>query len=760
MISYILPAANRIVKQEISAQARNNKLDNKIIEVLDKNAEFFKRKKNFDYHPYYYITLDQIAKIASNASEVYDSMVRLTDASYYEDNNPIAYLYAHLIEENKKVVVKICLLRPPPEKQGAPRDATKMCQKAAESSIPVLDKIIKTRASKLLAVPMDNPEHLLIKNIIVQGETPEAATQKLEIYPNAISFESELYRLLNTGFRLVPNAFKFKNKVDTLDSGSQQHVFNVKPVPILHVLSDWIKYLKESGQIFSLTHNYHIVNHKENPSLVIEEIHRHVLAHKEALKKVVLPRIHGAIVQASNTGYANAYILWKEYTSNRENTDSVEEAKLILQVMSAARLGELNEAQIGLSLKNIRRSVGILEALLEYLDTSLNTKMSELSQDICTQIEYNSKNRKLLSLISLNEELRKIDLVSAAKDLNTLKSLFDKIAERFAYLVKLGNLSDTEDFQDIYFVDASRLTGIIANLAKLTLKNKTFSEQYEAAKTIKKNLLNDIKAHPELDSKMSLPEITEARNIIKEMDRVLKFGEEKKTLLRPKEYDITKGFLLSALYLGTIFILATISNPYFIILLTVYPFLIRPFFSKGSRNPKEIVRKEETSNTQFDLTRQIQKYIKQKIKVYNSKTGGIGPPQIMTNDQLEELLDFTDAKNIVEIKKAFPHLKDKTPTQIKEIFKSTFLKSTASIVFRGNEVPRGNYLRQKGVPFPQEIYIEKSSLGNPAYRRDLANSFRKEFEMLIPVEKDKQMYYRKLIEILENPKEYTKYLKT
>ena len=757
MISYVLPAANRTIKQEFTSQTRGNKLDDQIIELLDVNAEFFRARKNFDYHPHYYVTLDKIAKMALNVSEMHHSMVRLTDA-LSGGGNRIVYIYAYLIEEDEKAIVKICLLRPLPERQGAPRDATRMCQKAVEYSVSILDKIVKVRASKLLTVPVDNPEHLLIKNVIIEREDSQAFTKELEIYPNKISFENELHELINTGFRLVSHPSD--EETHALDGEEpQKYVLDIEPVPIPHILSDWIEYLKGTEQVLFITDNYHIVNHKENPSLITEEVRRHVLVHEETLKKVILPRIHRVMAQSSNTDYTNAYTSWKEYTSDRENADFTEEAKQILEVMKAVHLDELDESQIGLSIKSIYRLMGILESLFEHLNTSLDVEMSKLSQKICAQIEYNSNSRKLLSLLNLNEELGRVDQPSTTEDLNTLKNLFEELAKRFAYLVKSGDLLTPKDFQDIYFVNPSNLTDIIANLANLTLKNRIFLEQYEVAKKIKIDMLNDIKVHPELDSKISPAEITKANKTIQEVDKILSLEKEKKEAKKMTEYDLVKGFLFSVLSVGTILVLTVVSNPYFIVLLITYPFLIKFFFSKDKAKKKEIVREEETPDVQPDLTQQVQNYIKQNIITNNSEREGMDPTQIMTHNQLDELLDITEPTNIAKLKEAFPRLKDQTPTQIKKKLRLTLLRSMAMISFKDEEVPKGNYMRQKRVPFPRELYIAKNSLSNTNFRRKLSNSFRKEFEMLMPIEKDKQMYYRKLIEILENPKEYTKYLK-
>ena len=759
MISYVLPSANRTVKQDIGVQVRGSKLDNKLIKLLEANAEFFRVKLNFNYQPAHYITLDQIVKMTPEISEIHDSLVRLTDV-FSSDDGRIAYPYAYLIEENHKAIVKICLLRPPSEKQGYPRDAARMCQKAVEFSIPVLEKIIKARSSRLLKVPAKNPEHLLVKNITTKKKIPESpSTQRQEVYANTISFEAELHKLILTGFRLSPPVSQEDAYLEK-DEAPQQRILNIKPIPIPHLLFDWIKYLRDHNLIISIIDNYYVVNNRENPSLLPQEIRKHILVHKETLKKVILPRIHRIVVDSSTVDYNDAYNTWKEYSGNLSNTDFVEEAGLILKVMNAVHLDDIDQTQIGLSLENISRSVEILTALLERLDVSSDVKMNKLVQNIRSQIEYNSENRKLLSMIDLCDEFSKMGRASVPNDVASLKNLFEKLSDKFAYLVKSGELTKPQDFQEIYFVEPSRLTGIIAHLAKLALKNKVFQEQYKVAKMIKKNLLNDIKMHPELDAKMTLSEISEAGKTIEEFDKILNFEKRRKIKSAPQEYDFAKGFLLSTLYVGGIFTLAILSNPYSIMLLITYPILAKFLFSKGSSEKDKITKEKVNSNVQPDLKQQIQKYIKNNLSFENSKTGGIGPPQIMTYDQLEDFLDFADTNNITKIEKAFPDLKKQSPAQIKDIFKSAFMEGRVIITFKETEIPQaGSYLRQKGVSFPKELYITQTSLANPVFRQGLSDFLRKEFEMLTPTEKDKQMYYRKLIEILENPREYTKYLK-
>ena len=750
MIEYILPEANRTISQDIPSNIRASKLDNNILGLLDMNADYFSKNRNFDYHPHYYVTLDKIAQIATNASEIHNSITRLTNI-IPEKNDRVAYLYAYLIEENKKAIVKICLLRPPIHKRGEPRDATRMCQKALEASTPILDRIIKARASKPLSVPVDNPENLMFKETVRQGGPSDIMIRKLELEPDAISLESELNRFLAGGFKLSPTNSNEDSRSPT--EVDQRPTLNVKPVPIQHIISDWMGYLEDSKQVVRIARDYHLVNDQENPSLTVQEIHRHLLVCKGVFSKTILPKVNKTLSMSSSENYTQAYNSWKEYTHETEKTDIVGETDLILRVMNTINFNGLDEKRIGFSQKSIRRLLEIMKGLYDFMSSSSTQKTEDIIQDIAKQIKYNSESRKLLTLVNFDEELNKNNYMPGSKDTAVLKDILDTLSKNFAYLAPSDDLRDPKDFQKIYFVDASRLTGIIANLAKHALKNKIFLEQYEIAKKIKKNLVNDVKIHPELDSEMSAAEIAEAQRIIEELGKILSLEKQKGSAKLFQDHDYTKGVLLSAFYIGTIFTLATVVNPYLIFLALTYPLLVKLFFSTGSDKKKKSKTSKKTLDTQSDFMRQVQKYFKENIKD-GHEIANMSSAKVMTFEQLNNFLNNTE-----DLRQAFPALKDQNQSQIRGNLKNTLLKNMASIVFRTDEVPSGSFLGQKGVPFPKEIYIEKSSLSNATFRRKLAGFFRGEFAGSSPSDKKRQAYFRKLIETMENPREYTKYLK-
>ena len=751
---------DRTIRLDAPSYANMPKVECRIFELLDQKTAYFQQYNMENVHPYNFLLLESLSEHEDDPNNIYHALVRLSDV---EENgrNRMIYLYPFMFIENDRVIVKISIIRPAlNEGEAHIRDAERMSMRALELSLPVLDRIVQYRKTKPLQIPSEEPESLIVKN--KASTENQGAPAVMGLHPDALAFETELKGLLNTGFSLKQSTSKKKGTGAPVPAGdSDDKAMHIKPVPIPHAIDDWIHYLKKSGYLFEVTDDYHIV--KMTGKDLSDEICKYILIYKEALKNVVLPRMHNEIRKTKTHDYNEAYKNWNAFIKKEEESQDnlVEEAKLLISVFEAASLNPIHQEAIGFSLKKIQRCIYLLERFIKLESEESNSDTNQLIASLRNQISFNSQQKKLLTTINLNHEITKIGISPSDEGIDYLKDIFEQVSESFAFYTESGVFDEIRHYEKIHLVDSGYLLGVIANLAQLASRNRNYVPDYEIAKKIQKKIDNDIRIHPELNAKLSEEEVKEAKRIIAELDaQILKLRDKSlKTDKKEKKasrYDWSKGLSFSAIYFAVTLAFSLIISYEFMAILLVYPFFFM-FFFKNTEKEDGSSKKSATKHKAAQPTANaVLNYFENYF--YADKRGPC-ISRISDSNQLDSLLAIDRPKTINQLKQTIPELKGLADASIKKTFHKVFNKNIAKITFRDSDLPKSrDYMNQSGVPFPRNIYIKKNDLSSPLFRQGLAEEIRKVFKNLMPSETDKQEYYRSLINILEVPREYHKYL--
>lgn len=103
----------------------------------------------------------------------------------------------------------------------------------------------------------------------------------------------------------------------------------------------------------------------------------------------------------------------------------------------------------------------------------------------------------------------------------------------------------------IYVLKARRLSELSNQLAKLEHKRKRYYNGKETAEVYKKEPLTEAILKSDVDSYMAIdPLIVELRDLVKEEDRIVKFLEDAKGMLRWRGNDIKNAIEYRKLMLG------------------------------------------------------------------------------------------------------------------------------------------------------------------------------------------------------------------
>ena len=551
-MSVLVRKIDRKIRLDILSYANMTKFEQKIFELLEQKSAYYKQNEMEDVHPYNFLSLEMLAQYESDVDNIHNTLLKLSDAKGNGENRMV-YLYPFMFIEDDKVVVKISILRPDANKgEDHIRDAERMTMKAFEFSLPVLDRIAEYRKVKPLRVPSQKPESLIIKKKTNKIDRKEQ--ESIDFYPDALAFEVELQRLLDTGFNLKVPIQKTKD-IHTLVYSHEPNyrVMNIKPVPIPHAIDDWMHYLKTSGYLIQLTDDYHMI--KMSGKALSTEVYSYIIVYTEALKNVVLPKVHSTIKQFMIPAYEQAYKRWQLFHNKdleeQPEDEFIEGSELLISVFNKASLKPMHEKTIGFSLKKIQRCIQILKKLIEFRSAEVNSDKNRLILSLRDQISSNSQQKKLLTTIDFNYELTKIGISPLDEGIDYLKDIFTEVSESFAFYTKNDSLNEIRHYQKIHLVDPRCLLAVVANLAKLAIENQNYTPDYEIARNIQKKIETDIRIHPELNEHLSEKEIEAAKKVIAELEpqilkirsKSLKEGEkENKTW----QYDWSRGILLSA----------------------------------------------------------------------------------------------------------------------------------------------------------------------------------------------------------------------
>lgn len=103
----------------------------------------------------------------------------------------------------------------------------------------------------------------------------------------------------------------------------------------------------------------------------------------------------------------------------------------------------------------------------------------------------------------------------------------------------------------IYVIRGRRLTTLQTQLAKLEHKRKRYYSGKDTAEVYKKEPLTEAILKMDIDSYMAIdPMIIEMRGLVKEEDRIVKFIEEAKGMLRWRGNDIKNAIEFRRMLLG------------------------------------------------------------------------------------------------------------------------------------------------------------------------------------------------------------------
>ena len=742
-----------MVKTEPSLEVRKHAMALDVLELLEKNASSLYQHRNASHNSHDFVLIDTIMLLTEEPDKILEIIKLITDHRNGGEEK-IAYMYPFLIQEGNKSIVKIAFIRPPTAGRGMPRDASQFCEIAMRDSIPILNRLVSARKKKVLKIPIENPGSLIIKK---KNTTQDDAITG-NLYPQLISFEQELRNFLDSGFRyLDKNIIKKKESNAILDATLKKAYLEIKGLPMPHALADWLDYLVHSHQITRIENNYYIVY--ENTDNGFEEIRKHICVHKEALEKHVLPKLAPFVKNTEQSQYAQKKQKLVECQKEKNNSTIREESDIVLQLLKVVPLEELSEKQAGFSIKNIKKCCDILAALLQLLKQAERNSTKRTIRSIINQVFHDSLERKNITPINLHEKLVNAGCTNDEDDYSFLKQSFDELLNSdITYYTHSGNVDNLADLKDLYLAASSHLSVIIANLGESALKNKTFLEPYRIAKTMEKNLLQDIYEHPELNSGLTKQQINTAKELIKEIDRKLNetnVPDKKRIFLF---YDL-KSALFSIFFFVVAIISAFFIHNGFFLLLLLYPLFakyifINPNTKKKSNNSRKIDSVEESANPK--MKKKLLEYLRKNIQV-DTEDSIIS--QVIDSNTINQVLRFEgSAKQDLFLKK-YPDIDVNVLKNSNKMFKNIFNKEMVTIVFKPEGIPKENtYLKKSGTPFPSELYIKKTDLASSAFRHSLSEFYRKAFAKLIPSETDKQTYYRKIIEILENPREYNKYI--
>ena len=756
MNEYSLRKIDRRVEAEPLLHLRRHAMVFDLLEMLEQNSNFLYQHRNSNHNSYYFLLIDKVLLLTEEPKKIYEIISLIIDRTRNGENK-LAYMYPFLIQEGNRSIVKIALIRPPQEDKGVPRNATKFCEIAMKDSIPVLNRIIRARIKKLLEVPVDDPSSLVVKKRISKNNDSDAT----DIYPMSISFVAELSKFIESGFQyLDKNVAKKKNQNEqnvVYDSNPEKIFIKIKPIPMPYAVEDWLDYLVTSEQILKISNNYYIVYEKTAQGL--EEVKRHIFVHKEALQRHILPKLAPFVRPPQRIKYNEKKQALIEYRKNKDHTHDKEEVKIIFQLMSMIPVENLPQEQVGFSIKNIQKSCDILSALVKILDRAEGDSIERIIKSIVDRVFNDSIKHKNITPVNLCKELISAGCGIDEDDYPYLKKCFDKLlSSGIAYYAHSDDIESIETFKDLYLVAPTHLSVIIANLGESALKDKNVLKSYQIAKAIEQKLIQDIYEHPELNSKLTKQQIETAKILIQEIDKKLENDGQEKNKSTYVSHSM-KNPLSAIFFFIIVIILTAFAHPTFLLTLLLYP-LFTKYILSDDHSSKKVKKpdKEESKDNQVNskLKENILTFLKDSIHL---DEGLSVISKVIDSNTIDQVLGFDGSKKHKTFLEKYSSLDSNILKNSNKLFKNVFEKEMISIVFRAQDIPEEkSYLQKSGVPFPHTLYIKRVDLASSTFRSSLSNFYRKIFAKLMPSEEDKQTYYRKIIELLENPREYNKYI--
>jgi hypothetical protein len=643
---------------------------------------------SFEKHPYYYLTVDYLPEILKRdptlreeekgKKAVDEALKQMLDV-FTGGKVKYGYLYPILIQEERKIITKICIIAPQIEHETPIAPLRRNC---FDFSKKVMDSILSNRVKRNREIEEKYPYSVILK---LNSESV------YRFYPTALSLESDLNVLIKKAFAPF------------------------SPIAMTDFLSDFIVYGKSLHRLVEVLPDYHIIDEElevdAQGNLTREpNIYFHFFTLLKATEELVIGPLYEL---AKQMGY---FIPSNHIYSHRENFSALYSEYPENEIPRLVSLKDCldhfpEDKNLIPSDKNLieggRKAYQILKALESLFPLVKQKKDSQIIQGVvqtvADKIIAHLRDKKTLYVLDTGTVIKASGVQSGEMRYELEKAIRAMVIDRFPQ-----KESRTTDNKVFYYVGYYPImSAVVFNLSRLSFHNDSYTKQHEIAQAMYDAAF--YRAHPDLDIEL---EASDQKEIQKGKENLAQLIERQK---KKQEFEDSYNFQAGFFGLGFSFFYFFILYLFFknntllyimpvVSIFTAY-MLTRVFSKRGFRKPiTETETKKDLGEISATSLNQIQSIIYQ-------------PSQSTIEERIFDRNSFHELiiKNIDEIKATHEEWKMEANNDSLVLrIESALLTSMAVVQVPKDQVPKSK---------PATVLFFRDDLKDSSVRGKLADYY-------------------------------------